>query len=111
MLMSIVVYDAVESFGYVSSLTSEGLVAANTLRGTPKDRVELDSELAAVVKTFWQQDAVKKTLERGNEFQLMPSSLSFIARIDTIASPDYLPSIDDVLLCRIRTTGRTYFGV
>ena len=35
----------------------------------------------------------------------MSSSLSFISRIDTIASQDYLPSIDDVLLCRIRTTG------
>lgn len=100
-----IVCDAIDSFGYTSLLTPAGSAAVQTIRDITKDRVELDRNLATTIKTMWQEDAVKKTLERGNEFQLMSSSLSFISRIDTIASQDYLPSIDDVLLCRIRTTG------
>ncbi len=40
-------------------------------------------------------------------FQFISGLFSFIPRLDAIARPDYVPTVEDVLLSRVRTTGIT----
>ena len=40
-------------------------------------------------------------------WQVVASVFSYIPRLDDIARSDYLPSIEDVLLSRVRTAGIT----
>ena len=42
---------------------------------------------------------------RGSEYQLNDSAKYFLDQIDTIGKPDYLPSTQDILRSRVKTTG------
>nr|CAH7766390.1 unnamed protein product [Callosobruchus chinensis] len=55
------------------------------------------------VKTTWSDEAVQKTYERSNEYQLIDSAEHFLNRIDEIRRPDYIPTNQDILFCRITT--------
>jgi len=55
------------------------------------------------VKTAWADEGVKKTFERSNEYQLIDCAEYFLNRIDTIKNPDYIPTNQDILFCRIMT--------
>jgi hypothetical protein len=39
--------------------------------------------------------------------QVNESFATFVLRVDALSAPDYVPSVEEVLLCRIRTTGIT----
>jgi len=66
---------------------------------------ELNPEVAVLVKTFWQDQAVQEVFGMGNRFHLSESADYFLNQVDTVARPDYIPSFNDVIRCRIRTTG------
>ncbi|RZC43030.1 G-alpha and/or Arf domain containing protein [Asbolus verrucosus] len=56
------------------------------------------------VKTLWGDRGVQQTFERSNEYQLIDSAQHFLDRIDEIRKKDYIPTTQDILFCRIRTT-------
>jgi len=66
---------------------------------------ELTPEVAALVKTFWGDTAVQEVFGMGNRFHLSESSEYFIRQVDNVARADYIPTFNDVIRCRIRTTG------
>nr|CAI5864777.1 unnamed protein product [Callosobruchus analis] len=55
------------------------------------------------VKTAWSDEGVQRTYERSNEYQLIDSAEHFLNRIDEIRKPDYIPTNQDILFCRITT--------
>ncbi|KAF5300873.1 hypothetical protein FQR65_LT09035 [Abscondita terminalis] len=55
------------------------------------------------VKLLWADPGIKKTYMRANEFQLIDSAAHFLDRIDDVRSPDYIPTVQDMLYCRIMT--------
>jgi len=62
-------------------------------------------ELAQKIKVLWKDPAIQHCLKRTNEFQLFDNAVYFFEEIDRIAEAGYIPSIDDVLKVRAKTTG------
>ncbi|KAJ5068438.1 g protein alpha i subunit [Anaeramoeba ignava] len=57
------------------------------------------------VIALWKDPAIQQTLTRSSEFQLNNTAAYFFNRIEEIRKEDYIPSIDDVLRVRVKTTG------
>lgn len=64
-------------------------------------------EVAVAMKALWNDSGVKKCVERSSEFQLNDSAPYYFDCIDRISSPNYLPTDQDVLRSRVKTTGIT----
>jgi len=61
--------------------------------------------IAADIKAIWADPAIQQAYERRAEFQLHGSVPYIVQHIDRLAQPDCELNHDDVLQCRIRTTG------
>lgn len=72
-----------------------------------------NEEIGLAIKQLWTDKGILQTYGRANEFQLNDSAKYYFDSIDRIMAPDYLPSQDDVLRSRVRTTGivETVFSV
>ncbi|KAI3640249.1 hypothetical protein MIR68_001127 [Amoeboaphelidium protococcarum] len=60
-----------------------------------------------MIKAVWIDAAVKRAFERSNEFYIMDTAPYFFDNIERVASGDYIPSEDDVLKSRVKSTGIT----
>ena len=58
-----------------------------------------------VMKRLWVDEGVQKCFQRSNEYQLMDSSKYYLDALDRICQPDFIPDEQDVLRCRVQTTG------
>lgn len=67
----------------------------------------LPPEVGAAIKTLWSDAGVQAAFQRSREYQLNDSARYYFDTIDTIASPNYVPSDQDVLRSRVKTTGIT----
>lgn len=67
----------------------------------------MDKETVKHIKTLWADAGIQKTYEKRSNFQLVDSAKYFFDAIDRISEANYLPTKDDILRCRIRTTGIT----
>jgi len=70
-----------------------------------KDKEELDPDLGAIIKQAWNHEAMQEVYLRRNQFQLNDSAEYYLQAIDRISLRDYIPTTDDVLRSRVRTTG------
>jgi len=57
------------------------------------------------VKALWQDAGTQEAYGRSSEFQLFDSAKFYFDSIDRLISPNYVPSVDDVLRSRAKTTG------
>ena len=57
------------------------------------------------IDQLWNDLNVKKCAKRGNEFHLIDSAQYFLDRINIIRNKDYVPDDQDILRCRVLTTG------
>jgi GTPase SAR1 family protein len=62
-------------------------------------------EHAEKMKRLWQDAGVQLTFANRSRYQMSDSVDYFLNRVEQLAAPDYLPSEDDVLRSRARTTG------
>lgn len=69
-----------------------------------KDEI-IDERVGAVIQQLWADPGIRATYERRSDFQLFDSAEYFFGRIGEIMLPDYVPSHQDVLRSRVRTTG------
>jgi GTPase SAR1 family protein len=69
------------------------------------DRLQVNPEKAKRIKLLWNLPIVQAQYERRSEFQFQDTVVSYFEKIDLIASPGYVPSMDDVLKSRAATTG------
>jgi guanine nucleotide-binding protein subunit alpha-12 len=60
-------------------------------------------EIAPIVYDFWNDQAIKKTYEQRNLYQISESCVYFFEHINRVASPDYYPTNKDILYCRKAT--------
>ncbi|KFY71841.1 hypothetical protein V499_07987 [Pseudogymnoascus sp. VKM F-103] len=71
----------------------------------PKD--PLPTEYKTPFKGLWSDAGVQKAIEKGNEYALHDNLNYFFEDVDRLFARDYVPTDQDVLRSRLRTTGIT----
>ncbi|KAI9311479.1 guanine nucleotide binding protein, alpha subunit [Dichotomocladium elegans] len=57
------------------------------------------------LKSLWADDGIQETFRRGNTFALSDNVPFFYNQLERVFAPDYLPTDQDIIQCRIKTTG------
>jgi len=66
---------------------------------------EIAEDMRREISNLWADPAIKKVYSRSSEFQLNDSAAFYLDAIDRIAAQDYIPTEQDVLRSRAKTTG------
>ncbi|KAJ5351376.1 hypothetical protein N7452_000350 [Penicillium brevicompactum] len=64
-------------------------------------------EVGNAIGALWRDTGVQECFKRSREYQLNDSAKYYFDSIERIAQPDYLPTDQDVLRSRVKTTGIT----
>eukprot|EP01083_Nonionella_stella_P072561 195694_1 len=105
------VFDAAEDFEADPDIKGTSLDSSEELRQLKEKVVDaagaihLDEDIVDSIKKLWASDEVKKVLDNRSKFQCPDSLEYFIESIDRIVKEGYLPNNQDILRCRVRTTG------
>lgn len=81
----------------------------NTILALPP-QIEADvlpRDVADAIRNLWRDNAIKEAVRRSREFQLNDSAIYYFNSIDRMAAPNYLPTDQDILRSRVKTTGIT----
>jgi len=70
-----------------------------------KQEAHIDESTAELIKAFWADGAVQAAWERRADFQVQDALEYFVEDLDRIAASGYLPNQQDILRCRVRTSG------
>ncbi|KAH3743307.1 guanine nucleotide-binding protein alpha-1 subunit [Pelomyxa schiedti] len=61
---------------------------------------------AVHISALWKNDpAIKEAYKRRSEFQLLDNAAYFLDNADRTALPEYTPTVQDILLSRVKTSG------
>lgn len=73
---------------------------------------EFTPELVLLMKKLWEDYGVQMAFLRSREYQLNDSAGYYLNALDRISKPDYIPTQQDVLRTRVKTTGivETHFS-
>ncbi|CAL8078856.1 unnamed protein product [Calicophoron daubneyi] len=63
------------------------------------------SEVYGAITRLWGDNGVQECFRRSREYQLNDSAYYYFNCLDRLASPDYVPSQQDVLRTRVKTIG------
>ncbi|CAH8526746.1 unnamed protein product [Schistosoma margrebowiei] len=66
---------------------------------------DFPEDLSKLLLKLWNNTSVQKCFARSKEYQLNDSAGYYLTSIDRISAPDYLPTEQDVLRSRVKTTG------
>lgn len=65
----------------------------------------LTPQLGELVAKLWAHESVQKLFKRRSEFQLNDSAEFYFQQVARLSAEGYVPTTDDVLRSRVRTTG------
>uniref|UniRef100_A0A2K5CKF4 G protein subunit alpha i3 n=1 Tax=Aotus nancymaae TaxID=37293 RepID=A0A2K5CKF4_AOTNA len=74
------------------------------LAGSAEEGV-MTPELAGVIKRLWRDGGVQACFSRSREYQLNDSASYYLNDLDRISQSNYIPTQQDVLWTRVKTTG------
>jgi G-protein alpha subunit len=66
---------------------------------------QITTQIAEDIESLWTDKGIRAIYERQAEFQLNDSAAYFFENVRRMADPDYLPSDQDILRSRSKTTG------
>jgi hypothetical protein len=69
------------------------------------DQSPLTEEVGAMITTLWNDPGIKQTWERRSEYQIIESNADYFKSISRISKFGYVPTDEDILISRVRTTG------
>ena len=67
--------------------------------------IELSGSVGDALKQLWADSGVKECVQHAREYQLNDSAEYYLNELDTITQEGYIPSEQDVLRSRVKTTG------
>jgi len=88
--LKIISQDNARQFFSLASATEEG---------------ELTPDLVKLMKRLWTDSGVQECFLRSREYQLNDSAAYYLNALDRISLPNYVPTQQDVLRTRVKTTG------
>uniref|UniRef100_A0AC34RA28 Uncharacterized protein n=1 Tax=Panagrolaimus sp. JU765 TaxID=591449 RepID=A0AC34RA28_9BILA len=71
------------------------------------NKEELTEELSAAMQRLWKDEGVQECFRRSNEYQIDDSAKYFFNNLQRLSQADYIPTEQDLLRTRIKTTGIT----
>jgi len=83
----------------------DDLAALNAKFDGLKGAEKLGPEITPLIGEMWAHAAAKGVFERRSEFQLNDSAEYYFNELERISAAGYIPSEQDVLRSRVRTTG------
>ncbi|KAJ2757284.1 guanine nucleotide-binding protein subunit alpha [Coemansia nantahalensis] len=92
---------------HIALESTEYQMHADVIMSMP-NQIEADSlpaEVANAVRALWEDGGVRECFRRSNEFQLNDSASYYFDSIGRICQDGYLPTDQDVLRSRVKTTG------
>eukprot|EP00090_Calanus_glacialis_P014205 TRINITY_DN22928_c0_g1_i1.p1 TRINITY_DN22928_c0_g1~~TRINITY_DN22928_c0_g1_i1.p1 ORF type:complete len:365 (-),score=104.15 TRINITY_DN22928_c0_g1_i1:269-1363(-) len=98
---------AAEEFGYKysESEAQEAKTRVSAALESSERANQYTPQLAKDVKLLWNHATTAECVKRTNEFQFLDSAPYFLNQTEKFASPEYIPSDEDVLRARSMTTG------
>jgi len=66
---------------------------------------EIDERLGTALQALWADRGIQTTFDQRANFQLTDSTQYFMQRLDEVMKDGYIPTEQDVLRSRVRTTG------
>ncbi|XP_072308801.1 guanine nucleotide-binding protein G(i) subunit alpha-2-like [Eucyclogobius newberryi] len=75
------------------------------LSSTAEEQGSMSDELASVIKRLWADGGVQSCFTRAREYQVNDSAPYYLNDLERISRPDYIPTQQDVLRTRVKTTG------
>ncbi|PAA59630.1 hypothetical protein BOX15_Mlig015690g1, partial [Macrostomum lignano] len=73
--------------------------------GRMEDTEPFSDELLAAMKRLWADSGVQQCFGRSNEYQLNDSAKYFLDDLDRLGAKAYMPTEQDILRTRVKTTG------
>lgn len=72
----------------------------------------MSPDLVMVMRKLWLDSGVQLCFTRSREYQLNDSAAYYLNALERISQPSYLPTQQDVLRTRVKTTGivETHFS-
>ncbi|XP_077348551.1 guanine nucleotide-binding protein G(olf) subunit alpha isoform X1 [Lithobates pipiens] len=71
----------------------------------PLSDFDYTQEFFEHAQKLWDDDGVKACFERSNEYQLIDCAQYFLEKIEQVRQNDYTPTDQDLLRCRVLTSG------
>ncbi|KAG0768190.1 hypothetical protein G6F57_002601 [Rhizopus arrhizus] len=102
----IVTLEAMDSLG-ISFRNPQNQLHKKLVLEAPPQTDYLGSELVDAIYSLWGDPGVQECVSRANEFQLNDSARYYFDSILRIGQPSYMPSDQDVLRSRVKSTGIT----
>ncbi|RDW81925.1 G protein alpha subunit [Coleophoma cylindrospora] len=100
--------EAMEEFGIEFGFPNSSIhlpLISDDIDIKPFDPIPIEYRQA--FKDLWKDPGMQTAIERGNEFALHDNLSYFFEDLDRLFSKDFLPTDQDVLRARLRTTGIT----
>ncbi|XP_075255158.1 guanine nucleotide-binding protein G(i) subunit alpha-like [Convolutriloba macropyga] len=66
---------------------------------------EINQEMCILMKRLWHDSDLQSCFLRAREYQLNDSASYYLNALDRISTPEYIPTVQDVLRTRVKTTG------
>ncbi|KAJ9072862.1 guanine nucleotide-binding protein subunit alpha, variant 2 [Entomophthora muscae] len=73
----------------------------------PLNYSHLPSDVSRALKLLWEDSGVRYCFSRSREYQLNDSAAYYFDSVDRFSQSDYLPTDQDVLRSRVKSTGIT----
>lgn len=70
-----------------------------------EDTEPFSEEFLLAMKRLWTDTGVQQCFQRSNEYQLNDSAKYFLDDLDRLGRKDYMPTEQDILRTRVKTTG------
>jgi guanine nucleotide-binding protein G(i) subunit alpha len=91
-----------------SKISTEAKTAGEAIEAL-SDGAELDEKNGELLATLWKDKGIQETYAYSSAYQMIDSIEYFMENITRICKAGYIPSYQDCLRCRIRTTGVVEF--